>query len=242
MRYILPFSAFVLSCATLFKREEVFPGNMVVVLSRDGNGLCAFQPDTIGKKIRVSVISKGEERTFEYHSRVFLGTYGTNYTQNLVMDSTPISVYTSKFKTGDTVEVLISKNRFLLTFPECNKILEPLGDFLPDWGEVDIKWMGRAEEYIFRVYAFTMMEQRDLLKLVKGQSVSLDLSDLYGDGFLAFQICPINGFEKNRSFKVYALGDCKEKVLIVGDTTVWGGEKPTPPWKKDEVMWYLLNF
>lgn len=242
MRYILPFSVLVLSCTTLFKREEVFPGKMVVVLSRDGDGLCAFQPDTIGKRIKVSVVSRGEERTFEYHSRVFFGTYRTNYTYNLFMDSTPISIYTSKFKTNDTVEVLISNNRLILTFPKCDKILKPTGNFLHDWGEVNINWMGNAEEYILRVYAFTIMEQKDFLKVVKGQSVNFDLSDLYGDGFFAFQICPINGFEMHKNFKVYAIGTCKEKVLLVGDTTVWDGEMPTPPWRKDEIMWYLLNF
>jgi hypothetical protein len=38
------------------------------------------------------------------------------------------------------------------------------------------------------------------------------------------------------------VGGCAEKVFLVGDTTVWEGEKPTPPWRKDAIMWHLLEF
>lgn len=241
MRYILPFSILVISCASLSKKQE-FSGNLTIVLSYDGNGIFAAQPDTIAKGLKVSVISRGEERDFKFYSKVFLGSYGGNPMGQIVMDSLPLAIYNTEFKTNDSVGIKILNEFKSLRFPKDIKLIEPKDSIFPDWKNVELIWEGSAKQYILRIYAFTLMDQMDQLKFVDGNNFNVDLSGLYGDGFFAVQICPVNSLSAKRNLKIFALGKCIEKVFIVGDVSVWGGEKPSPPWKKDEVMWYLLVY
>ncbi len=216
-------------------------GNITVVLSYKGNGMFAVQPDSIAKDLRISVIVRGEKHDFTFYSKIFLGNYGKNVYQGLIMDSIPIAVYTAEFKKGDSVGILMDGKYKGFKFPRKVKITEPSSDMLEDWGSISLKWEGDAGGYILRVYAFTLMDQRDFLRFVRDNRFNLDLSDMYGNGFLALHICPVNG--NNEKFRrIFVLGECDESVIIVGDPSVWEGEKPEPPWKSDEVMWYLLTF
>ncbi len=241
MRYILPFSILFISCASLFKKQE-FSGNLTIVLSYNGNGIFAVQPDTIAKGLKVSVISRGEERDFKFYSKVFLGSYGEGSFGQIVMDSLPIAVYNAEFKTSDSVGIRIFNEFESLKFPKDVKLVSPKDSIFSDWENIELVWEGNAKQYILRIYAFTLMDQIDQLKFVNDNNFKVELSGLYGDGFFAIQICPVNSLSGKRNLKIFALGKCLEKVFLVGDASVWGGEKPSPPWKKDEVMWYLLAY
>ena len=237
MRYILPFSLILISCASILKREEKEAENILIILSKDGNGICAVRGDR-PDSFRVSIISKGKEGEISFQSKVFMGEQGSlGWT---VRDTTPIYIFRANFESSDSVELRLFDKKILIAFPECAQISEPENDNFPDWESLKFSWICNAREYIVRLYAFTMMEQRDIIKFVRGNSISFDLSGMYGDGFFAIQVCPINSYKKG--LKVFAVGGCAEKVSLVGDTTVWEGEKPTPPWRKDAIMWHLLEF
>jgi hypothetical protein len=237
MRYILPFSVFVFSCVSALKREGKEFRNLVVILSRDGDGICALRGDTLDK-VRISVISKGKEGEISFWSKVFMGEQGVvGWT---IRDTIPISIFKVKFESSDTVELGLFDKKLVICFPECAQISEPKEINFPDWSNVKFSWSCNAKEYIVRLYAFTLMEQRDIVKVLKENSISFDLSSMYGDGFFALQVCPINSIR--RGLKVFAVGGCTERVFLVGDTSVWEGERPDPPWRKDVFMWHLLEF
>ncbi len=236
MRYILPFSALILSCTSVLIRE-VGMGNIVVILSKDGDGICAIRSDT-SDNVKISVISRGKSGEIFFYSKVLMGEeIGLGWK---VKDTVPINVFRVKFESSEAVDLRILDKRIIVNFPECAQISEPKQTSFLDWGKVRFSWVCDAKKYIIRFYAFTMMDQRDIIKFVEGNEISFDLSGMYGDGFFALQVCPVNSYKSGLS--VYAIGGCTEKVILVGDTSVWEGENPTLPHNKEIFMWYLLQF
>ncbi len=243
MRFICILSLLFTGCSLPFLKVQRYPfDRLVVVISYDGRGLSAITPDSAFKYVKVSVLTDYGERDFKFKKTVHFGVLSERGTY--VVNPEDVGVLEAKFK-GDLGRVRIKVHEKVkeMRMPPPVRITHPSADF-NTWDSVKVKWKGKADYYIVRVYAFTSMHQKDEMGFVKRNGTVFDLSTLYGNGFVAVQVCPVNGSPVNReqNIKVFAISKCDERVFIVGDTSVWGGERPSPPWKDDDVLWYLLTF
>ncbi len=242
MRYIPLFSLILTSCSLPFLRKAPPPyEKVVVVISHDGKGLSAVLPDTAVKVLKISLLGDYGRSDFHFVKKVHFGVYDGS-TASYVMDPKEVAVLETDV--GQEVsEVSLKVHRMIkaLKVPGEVELIEPVSN-LPDWDNITVKWEGTSDMYVLRIYAFTMMTRKDELVLLDSTRYTFDLSPLYGNGFLSVMVCPLSGSRpgSNERIKVFTLGKCVSRTLIVGDTSVWEGETPEPPWNGDDVLWYLL--
>lgn len=242
MRYILPVSILLSSCSLPFLRRSPPPyEKIVVVVSYDGKGLSAVEPDTAAKVVRISLIGDYGESEFHFSKSVHFGRLDEG-TGSYVMDPKMVAILEADVG-GKLSEANLKISRKLksIKIPSGVRLLKPDSD-LPDWDTITVRWEGKARMYVVRLYAFTMMTQKDDIVLVDSTSYTFDLSSLYGNGFLSVKVCPLGGSDprSEERVKVFALGRCITRTFIVGDPKVWEGETPSPPWNGDDLLWYLL--
>lgn len=211
------------------------------MVSHDGKGLSAISPDTAAGMVRISLMGDRGRSDFRLTKRVHFGRYDEN-TGSYVMDPKMVAILEANVgREVSRVKLRVERMVKALKVPGDVRIVEPSSN-LPDWGEVSVRWEGRARRYLLRLYAFTMMDQKDEIVLADSTHYVFDLGNFYGDGFLSVAVCPIEGSDprKRERIKVYALGRCVSRTILVGDTSVWEGEMPEPPWNEDDLLWYLL--
>ncbi|NPB04119.1 MAG: hypothetical protein GXO39_06880 [Thermotogae bacterium] len=213
-----------------------------MVVSYDGKGLGAVRPDTVVGKLRISMLTDYGEEEFSFKRSVHFGTLvmGSNA---YVMDPDAVAILETEIgKPLKEAKLRVHHVIKKLKMPPKVSMLEPSKD-LPDWDALRVTWRGSSSRYVVRLYAFTMMYQKDEMVLVDSTAYIFDLGSFYGDGFLSVMVCPVEGDPptSKRRIKVFAVGKCASHTLIVGNAEVWGDERPTPPWNEDDILWYLLT-
>ncbi len=242
MRYIPLLSLLLSSCSVPFLRRSPPPyDKIVVVISYDGKGLSAVEPDTAAKVVKISLIGDYGESEFHFSKSVHFGEIDES-TGSYTMDPKMVAILEADVgRELSKASLKVSRMLKSIKVPGSVKLLKPNSD-LPDWDTITVRWEGKAKMYAIRLYAFTMMVQKDEIAIVDSTSYTFDLSNLYGDGFFSVRICPIGGSDPSakEKVKVFALGRCITKTFIVGNPEVWEGETPSPPWNGDDLLWYLL--
>ncbi|NPA79879.1 MAG: hypothetical protein GXO29_02355 [Thermotogae bacterium] len=243
MRYTALLSLLLLSCSVPFLRRSPPPyEKIVVVISADGKGLSAVIPDTVVPLVKVSILTDYGRRDFAFSKSVHFGYVDYN-TNSYMMDPRAVAILEADVE-GPLYEARLRINRSLkkLRVPDSTEILKPDSN-LQDWDSLRVVWRGSAKRYILRMYAFTAMYQKDELVLVDSTSYTFDLGYMYGNGFVSVEICPVDGSppDSNEKVKVFVLGECRRRTILVGDPSVWEGETPEPPWNDDDLLWYLLT-
>ncbi len=242
MRYTLLLSLLLSACSVPFLRRSSPPyEKIVVVVSYDGKGLSAVEPDTAAKVVKISLIGDYGEREFHFSKSVHFGEIDRS-TGSYTMDPKMVAILEADVgRNLSKASLKVSRMLRSIRIPPAVRLLKPNAN-LTDWGEVTVEWEGGAKMYAVRLYAFTMMVQKDEIVLVDSTSYTFDLSSLYGNGFVSVRVCPIGGSDPNtrERIKVFALGRCVTKTFLVGDPKAWEGETPSPPWNGDDLLWYLL--